>query len=55
MTQKRPKVEAMIQYGLTDGQKQSAALGYVPLPANVVEQVAKVADQISPDFTITVK
>ncbi|MFM7577878.1 MAG: phosphate ABC transporter substrate-binding protein PstS [Microcystaceae cyanobacterium] len=53
--EKAKAMEAMIQYGLTDGQKQSAALGYVPLPANVVEQVAKVADQISPDFTITVK
>jgi len=45
----------MIQYGLTDGQKQSAVLGYVPLPATVVEQVAKAADVISPDFAITVK
>lgn len=53
--EKAKAMEAMIQYGLTDGQKQSAALGYVPLPANVVEQVATVADQISPDFTITVK
>ncbi|MGL5035845.1 MAG: phosphate ABC transporter substrate-binding protein PstS [Microcystaceae cyanobacterium] len=53
--EKAKAMEAMIQYGLTDGQKQSAALGYVPLPATVVEQVAKVADAISPDFTITVK
>ncbi|MBL1208502.1 phosphate ABC transporter substrate-binding protein PstS [Geminocystis sp. GBBB08] len=47
-------MEAMIQYALTEGQKVAPALGYVPLPANVVEKVAKVADQISPDFTIKV-
>ncbi|NCO75204.1 MAG: phosphate ABC transporter substrate-binding protein PstS [Cyanobacteria bacterium] len=47
-------VEAMIQYALTEGQKSAPALGYVPLPATVVEKVAAVADQITPDFTINV-
>ncbi len=53
--EKAKAMEAMIQYGLTEGQKQSADLGYVPLPPTVVEKVAAAADAISPDFTITVK
>lgn len=48
-------VEAMIQYGLTEGQKISSELGYVPLPPAVVKKVAEKADQISPDFTIKVE
>ena len=47
-------VEAMIQYGLTEGQKVAPELGYIPLPANVIEKVAAVADQITPDYTINV-
>lgn len=47
-------VEAMIQYGLTEGQKVSPQLGYIALPPNVVQKVAEKADQISPDFTINV-
>lgn len=47
-------VEAMINYGLTEGQKQASALGYVALPPNVVTKVAAAADQITPDFTINV-
>ena len=47
-------IEAMIQYGLTEGQKQSTKLGYVPLPANVVERVAGAADKITPEFDIQV-
>jgi phosphate transport system substrate-binding protein len=47
-------VEAMIQYGLTEGQKVSPQLGYVPLPPAVVKKVAAKADQISPDFTIKI-
>jgi phosphate transport system substrate-binding protein len=50
--QKAIAMEGMIQYGLTKGQQQSAALGYVPLPANVVEKVAKAADEITPDYQI---
>jgi phosphate transport system substrate-binding protein len=53
--EKAKAMEVMIQYGLTEGQKQSSALGYIPLPATVVEQVAKAADVISPDFQITIK
>jgi len=53
--EKAKAMEAMIQYGLTEGQKQSAELGYVPLHATVVEKVAAAADAISPDFQISVK
>lgn len=48
-------IEGMIEYGLTQGQKSSAELGYIPLPQSVVEKVAAAADQISPDYEITVK
>jgi phosphate transport system substrate-binding protein len=37
----------VIRYCLTDGQKSSDALGYIPLPANVVTEVTKALDQIS--------
>lgn len=47
-------MEAIIQYGLTYGQKVVSDLGYIPLPLNVVEKVAKVADTITPEFTITI-
>jgi len=45
-------MEAMIQFGLTEGQKQAAQLGFIELPPNVRERVAKVADEITPDFQI---
>ncbi len=51
---KAKAVEAMIEYGLTDGQKQAQELGYVPLPATVVTKVAAAADAISPDYKIAV-
>jgi phosphate transport system substrate-binding protein len=51
---KAKAVEAMIEYGLTEGQKVSSQLGYVPLPSNVVQKVAAAADQISPDYKISV-
>ena len=51
---KAQAVEAMIEYGLTEGQKVAAELGYVPLPPNVVQQVAAAADAISPDYKIDV-
>ncbi|MBD2596239.1 phosphate ABC transporter substrate-binding protein PstS [Nostoc spongiaeforme FACHB-130] len=51
---KAKAVEAMIEYGLTEGQKLAPELGYVPLPQNVVQKVATAADQISPDYTIAV-
>lgn len=51
---KAKAIEAMIEYGLTDGQKESSKLGYVPLPQNVIEKVASSAQQISPDYKINV-
>ncbi|BAZ30060.1 phosphate ABC transporter periplasmic phosphate-binding protein [Cylindrospermum sp. NIES-4074] len=51
---KAKAVEATIEYALTDGQKISKELGYVPLPANVITKVAAAADQISPDYKIAV-
>lgn len=51
---KAKAIEAMVEYGLTEGQKVAAELGYVPLPANVATQVATAADSISPDYKITV-
>ena len=45
-------MEAMIQFGLNQGQKQAAPLGYIELPLNVRERVAAAADQITPDFEI---
>lgn len=41
-------LKAVIQYGLTDGQKFSEELGYIPLPAPVGAAVAKAAEQITP-------
>lgn len=52
--QKAIAMESMIQYALTEGQEQSAALGYVPLPPSVREKVAAAADVISPDYEIKV-
>lgn len=43
-------MEAMIQFGLTEGRKQAAQLGFVELPQNVKEKVA--VGQITPDFQI---
>jgi phosphate transport system substrate-binding protein len=46
-----PKVaqtmKSLVSYGLGEGQKDSEALGYIPLPSNVVDKVKKAADQIS--------
>ncbi|MBD6614920.1 phosphate ABC transporter substrate-binding protein PstS [Komarekiella sp. 'clone 1'] len=51
---KAKAMEAAIEYGLTEGQKQAAALGYIPLPQNVITKVAAAADQISPEYKINV-
>ncbi|MEG5035539.1 phosphate ABC transporter substrate-binding protein PstS [Microcoleus sp. AT3-D2] len=51
---KAKSIEAMIEYGLNQGQKVSSELGYVPLPQNVREKVAAAADGISPDYKIEV-
>ena len=45
-------MEAMIQFGLTEGQKKAAQQGYIELPSNVRERVAMVANEITPDFDI---
>ncbi len=45
-------MEAMIQFGLNEGQEQAPRIGYIALPLNVRERVAEVADQITPDFDI---
>ncbi|MCY7382919.1 MAG: phosphate ABC transporter substrate-binding protein PstS [Microcoleus sp. CAN_BIN18] len=51
---KAKAIEAMVEYGLTEGQKVSSELGYVPLPQNVREKVALAADGISPDYKIEI-
>ena len=51
---KAKAMEATIEYVLTEGQKISGELGYIPLPQAVVEKVAAAADQISPDYQISV-
>ncbi|WP_392531203.1 phosphate ABC transporter substrate-binding protein PstS [Nostoc sp. C117] len=51
---KAKAVEAAIEYALTDGQKQATALGYIPLPQNVITKVAAAADEISPEYKISV-
>jgi len=48
-------MEAMIEYGLNEGQDQADPLGYIPLPENVRQQVAEAADAITPDYSITLK
>jgi phosphate transport system substrate-binding protein len=40
-------IKSIVQYGLTDGQRDSVELGYIPLPPNVVTVVTKALDQIS--------
>ncbi|HKA32007.1 MAG TPA: hypothetical protein VKH64_02265 [Candidatus Binatia bacterium] len=44
---KATALRALIEYGLTDGQKDSEALGYVPLPPDVVNKVKAAAQNIS--------
>lgn len=39
-------LKEVIHYGLTEGQKFSVELGYIPLPPSVVEAVSQAADQI---------
>ena len=51
---KAKAMEAMIQYGLTQGQAAAPELGYIELPQNVREEVAQKADAIYPDANINV-
>lgn len=39
-------LKGLIRYGLTEGQKQSEKLGYVPLPESVASAVLSAADEI---------
>jgi phosphate transport system substrate-binding protein len=39
-------IHDIINYGLSDGQKISGKMGYIPLPPNVVEEVQKAAENI---------
>ncbi|NER03949.1 MAG: phosphate ABC transporter substrate-binding protein PstS [Okeania sp. SIO3C4] len=48
-------IEKMIEYGLNEGQKVSAELGYIPLPDNVRKTVASTADKISSSYQISLK
>lgn len=51
-TDKPVALEAMIQFGLNEGQEQAVNLGYIKLPDNVRQKVAEAADQLTPDFDI---
>jgi phosphate transport system substrate-binding protein len=51
---KAKAMEAVIEYVLTEGQKISGELGYIPVPPSVAEKVAKAADQISSDYQISI-
>jgi phosphate transport system substrate-binding protein len=44
--QKAKAMRDMVEFGLTEGQKMADALGYIPLPQAVVEQVRKAAANI---------
>jgi phosphate transport system substrate-binding protein len=48
-------MEVWIEYGLNQGQEVAPQLGYIKMPDNVRERVAKTADAISPDYTIELK
>lgn len=52
--QKAKALEAVIEYGLNEGQGLAAELGYVPLPLNVRQKVAAQANVISPEYEIEV-
>ena len=52
---KAKAMEAMIEFGLNQGQQMAPALGYVQLPDPVRQKVAAAADGLSPDYTITLK
>ncbi len=44
---KAKALKAVIDYGVTEGQKISSELGYVPLPADVVDKVKAAANDIA--------
>lgn len=49
------QIEAMVEYGLNEGQSFAEELGYVPLPENVRQRVAEAADGISDSYEIEVQ
>jgi phosphate transport system substrate-binding protein len=44
---KTQAVQDLVRYGLTDGQKDAEALGYIPLPAPVVAKVTSAVQNLS--------
>jgi phosphate transport system substrate-binding protein len=44
---KRQALQDLVKFGLTEGQKDAEALGYIPLPANVVTQATAAADKLA--------
>jgi phosphate transport system substrate-binding protein len=44
---KRQAMQDLVTFGLTEGQKDAEALGYIPLPANVVEKAAAAVARLS--------
>ena len=36
--ERRAAVEAFVRWGITEGQRQSAELGYIPLPEPVIQR-----------------
>lgn len=52
---KAKAMEIFIEYGLNEGQDVAPRLGYAPLPQAVRERVAAAADQISPDYELTLR
>lgn len=47
-TRKATALKAVLRYCLTDGQKFSAELGYIPLPPDVAAQVLQAVETIQP-------
>ena len=44
---KREAIQELVRFGLTEGQKDAEALGYIPLPANVVEKATAAISRIA--------
>jgi phosphate transport system substrate-binding protein len=44
---KQQAVQQLVKYGLTDGQKDAEALGYIPLPTSVVEKATAAIQNVA--------
>jgi phosphate transport system substrate-binding protein len=44
---KQQAIQDLVKYGLTDGQKDAEALGYIPLPSGVVEKATAAVQNIT--------